>query len=85
MPLCHNVAETLMMKISFSRHARRQMKWRKISENEVRSAVNEPDNLVDTVKGRKNAFKTVGGRPLKITYKPEGQILTVITALVKGE
>ena len=61
------------------------MKWRKISENEVRSAINEPDSLADTVKGRKNAFKIVGGRSLKITYKPEGRTLTVITALVKGE
>jgi hypothetical protein len=61
------------------------MKWRKISENEVRSAINEPDSLADTVKGRKNAFKIIGNRSLKITYKPEGRTLTVITALVKGE
>ena len=61
------------------------MKWRKISENEVRLAINEPDMLVDTVKGRKNAFKVVGNRPLKITYKPERGTLTVITAMVKGE
>ena len=73
------------MKILFSRHARRQMKWRKISENEVKSAINEPESLVNTVKGRKNAFKIVGGRSLKVNYKPEGETLTVITALVKGE
>jgi hypothetical protein len=36
------------------------MKWRKISENEVKAAINEPDSLADTVKGRKNAFKIVG-------------------------
>ena len=80
-----NVSDLFKMKISFSRHARRQMKWRKISENEVKSAINKPDRLADTIKGRKNAFKIVGGRPLKITYKPEGRTLTVITALVKGE
>jgi len=73
------------MKILFSRHAKRQMKWRKISEDDARAAINDPDNLADTVKGRKNAFKMVRGRSLKITYKPEGQNLTVITALVKGE
>jgi hypothetical protein len=61
------------------------MKWRKISENEVKSAIDDPDMLVDTVKRRKNAFKVVGNRPLKITYKPEGGTLTVITAMVKGE
>ncbi len=73
------------MKVFFSRHARRQMKWRKISEDEVRAAIDDPAGLMDTIKGRKNAFKMVGGRSLKVTYKPEGEILTVITAVVKGE
>jgi len=58
------------MKIRFSRHARRQMKWRKIGEKQVREAINNPDKLEDTIKGRKNAFKTVEGRSLKITYNP---------------
>ena len=61
------------------------MKWRKITGEEVKSAINDPDMLVDTIKGRKNAFKIIGGRHLKITYKPEGEILTVITAMAKGE
>jgi len=39
----------------------------------------------DTIKGRKNAFKTIEGRYLKITYKAEDGELTVITAMVKGE
>lgn len=73
------------MKVFFSRHARRQMKWRKITENEVRSAINEPDTSADTVKGRRNAFKMVDGRLIKVTYKPEDDSLTVITAMVKGE
>jgi hypothetical protein len=73
------------MKIIFSRHAKRQMKWRKITEKEVKSAIGNPDMLVDTIKGRKNAFKIIKGRHLKITYKPEDGILTVITAMVKGE
>jgi len=41
--------------------------------------------LVKTIKRRKNAFKIIGCRHLKITYKPEDGILTVITAIVKGE
>jgi hypothetical protein len=73
------------MKITFSRHAKRQMKWRKITEKEVKSAIGNPDMLVDTIKGRKNAFKIIGGRNLKITYKPEYGVLTVITAIAKGE
>jgi len=51
----------------------------------VRSAIGDPDMLVDTIKGRKNAFKIIGGRNLKITYKEEDGILTAITAMVKGE
>lgn len=74
-----------MKKIVFSRHARRQMKWRKISENDVKTSINDPDSLMDTVKGRKNAFKIINGRALKVTYKPEEVTLTVITAIVKGE
>jgi len=73
------------MKIKFSRHAKRQMKWRKISENELRATVTNPDKLEDTIKGRKNAFKNMGGRLLKITYKPEDDTLLIITALTKGE
>ena len=73
------------MKIIFSRHARRQMKWRRITEKEVKSSIDDPDMLVDTIKGRKNAFKIFGSRHLKITYKAEDGIITVITAVVKGE
>ncbi|MBA3017272.1 MAG: hypothetical protein KJ550_00715 [Proteobacteria bacterium] len=62
------------MKIIFSRHAKRQMK-----------SIGAPDMLVNTTKGRKNAFKTIEGRYLKVTYKAEDRELTVITAMVKGE
>ncbi len=61
------------------------MKWRRITEKEVKSAVGDPNMLVDTIKGRKNAFKIIGSRNLKITYKAEDGIISVITAMVKGE
>jgi hypothetical protein len=73
------------MKIRFSRHARRQMKWRKIAEKEVKEAINNPEKLEDTIKGRKNAYKTTKGRLLKITYRPENNEIVVITTIVKGE
>jgi hypothetical protein len=40
---------------------------------------------VDSVKDRKNAFKIIGKRNLKITYKPENGSLAIITAMVTGE
>jgi len=46
--------------------------------------MNNPEKLEDTIKGRKNAFKTVEGRLLKITYHPENSEFIVITAVVKG-
>ena len=46
------------MKITFSRHGKRQMKWRKITEGEVKSAIGDPDMLVDTIKGRKMPLKS---------------------------
>ena len=73
------------MKIKFSRHAKRQMKWRKIAEEEVKEAINNPDKLEDTIRDRKNAFKTIKGRLLKITYKHEDDEITVITTITKGE
>ncbi|MGD0623699.1 MAG: DUF4258 domain-containing protein [Thermodesulfobacteriota bacterium] len=73
------------MKIKFSRHARRQMEWRKITEKDVMEAINTAEKLEDTVKGRKNAFKIIGGRLLKVTYLPENSEITVITVIVKGE
>ena len=55
------------MSIRISRHAQRQMKWRKISEAEVESAIADPDMQHDSIKGRKNAFKTLGDRLVKVT------------------
>jgi len=51
----------------------------------VKSVIDNPDIVVDTIKDRKNAFKITGGRNIKITYKLEGGMLTIITAMVKGE
>ena len=73
------------MDIIFSRHAKRQMKWRKVTEIEMKSVIDDPDTVADTIKKRKNAFKLTGGRNLKITYKPEDGSLTIITVMVKGE
>jgi hypothetical protein len=44
------------MDIIFSRHAKRQMKWRKITEIEVKSVIDDPDTVVDTIKDRKKCL-----------------------------
>ena len=60
------------------------MKWRKIREDEVRDVINNPEKIENPRKGRKNAFKVIKGRLLKITYKEENQVTTIITAIAKG-
>ena len=72
------------MRIDFCRHAKRQMKWRKIREDEVRDVINNPEKIENARKGKKIAFKVIKGRLLKITYKEENQVTTIITAIAKG-
>ncbi len=72
-----------MGKVIFSRHAKKQMKWRRITEEEVEEVVSNPDRLEDTIKGRKNAFRLIGEKLLKITYTAENDGIIIITAIVK--
>ena len=72
------------MTLIFSRHAKRQMKWRMITEDDVKLTINSPDRVEDTIRGRKNVYKMLEGRTLKMTYTQEDQDLVVVTAMVKG-
>lgn len=72
------------MKIVFSRHAKRQMKWRNISEENVREAVLHPEKIEASIQGRKNSFKHFNEQWIKVTYKEEGEKITVVTAMDKG-
>lgn len=70
--------------IRFDRHAKRRMKWRKISEEEVLSVINEPESSEASIKGRINLYKRIGQRYLKITYKEFPEEILVISAVDKG-
>lgn len=64
--------------IKYTRHARRRMKWRKISEFEIRQTVEYPDKIELDHEGRKNAFKMLSGRYLRTTYREiENEIIIV--------
>jgi hypothetical protein len=73
------------MSIRISRHAKRQMKWRKITEAEMESTIADPDMQQDSIKGRKNAYKKLGGRLVKVTYCREEEDFVIVTAVIKGE
>jgi hypothetical protein len=38
--------------VRFDRHARRRMKWRKTSEEEVLDALNRPERIEQSIRGR---------------------------------
>lgn len=60
------------------------MKWRKISEKEVLSVINEPDSNEVSIKGRINLYKKIGQRCLKVTYKEFPEEILIISVVDKG-
>jgi Domain of unknown function (DUF4258) len=69
--------------IQFSKHARRQMKWRLVSEAEVLSVLKAPDRIEQGIGDRRNAYKLVGNRLLKATYVEEERDVVVVTVIKK--
>ncbi len=70
--------------IRFDRHARRRMKWRKISEDEVNFVLNSPDKTEQSIKGRINVYKTLGSRYIKVTYKEFSDEIFIISVVDKS-
>jgi len=73
------------MKIYFSRHTRRQMKWREVAEDEIKDTILYHEDIEDSTKGRKNAFKHIGNKWLKVTFKQEVDKIIVITVIDKNK
>ncbi len=71
-------------RIRFDRHARRRMKWRGISEEEVSVLLEDPDKVEESIRGRINAYKRSGQRNLKVTYKESSGQTLVISVVDKG-
>ncbi len=72
-----------MKAITYLRHARNRMRWHKITEDEVNSAIRTPEFFTPTVEGRSNAWIKVSGKYLRVTYKEDNDRFTVITAVKK--
>lgn len=71
------------MGVIYDRHAKRRMDERDISEDEAESAINSPDYIEPSIKGRTNAFKYINGRHLRVTFKTESENILVITVTVR--
>ena len=54
-------------------------------EAEVNDTLTEPDKIEKSIKGRKNAFKHIGYKWLKVTFKEEDGAKVVITVINTNE
>ena len=68
-----------MKPIVLSRHARNRVRLYRVSLEEVRRVLEEPSSVKDSIKGRRNAYGTLGGRVLRVTYIEEGERIVVVT------
>ncbi len=72
------------MEIIFTRHAKRRMKWREIRESEIKETINSPDRVETALFGRKNAYKNIGDKLLKVTYVEESSKIVIISVVDKN-
>lgn len=72
-----------MKSVRYDRHARGRMKERGVTEGEADTAIREPDYTEQSVKGRTNAYKFIGGRFLRVTFKEEAEDILVITVTIR--
>ena len=68
-----------MKSIYLSRHATRRMRLYDIHLRHVTKTLQEPDEVVPSMKNRYNAYEKVGGRVLRVTYVEEEQRYIVIS------
>jgi len=54
-------------------------------EDEVKDTVLCPDSVEDSIKGRKNAFKHIGKKYLKVTFHEKSNKITIVTAIDKNK
>lgn len=74
------------MKIKFTRHAKRRMKWRKIPKEEIELAVKQPDKLEKSSYNRRiNVYKKIKKRFLKVSYTTKKDQILIITVIDKSK
>ena len=71
--------------ITYDRHARRRMRWRRISQEEVERVLRDPERLEPTERGRTNAFKWVGSRYLRVTFRDLESSVLVISVVDRSD
>lgn len=72
------------MNIKYTRHAKRRMKWRKITEKEIRDVIAKPDEIKKFFNNHKiKVLKKISRRKIHVIYAVENNQIVVITAIDK--
>ncbi len=71
--------------IKYDRHARRRMRWRKISQEEIEKVLSNPERKEFSKYGRTNVFGHIGKRYVKVTFREYAEEILVITAVDKSD
>lgn len=61
------------------------MKWRKISEEDVLFILERPEKTEETSYNRRNSYRTMGKRYLKVTLKESEAEILIISAVDKND
>lgn len=74
------------MQIQYTRHAKRRMKWRKVSEAEVKEILINPDKIIKSITdGKIKALKNIHKRLLQIVYIKKGNKFVIISVINKSD
>lgn len=74
-----------MKPIKYTRHAKNRMRWHKITESEVESALKTPEFLEPSVENRLNAWIKIYDKFLRVTYREESDRVLIISAVKKNK
>lgn len=72
-----------MKPVQYDRHAKRRMKDREVSQEEIELTLNNPDEVRASIKGRTNAFKFLNHGYLRVIFREEVHRPFVITVTVR--
>lgn len=72
-----------MKTIKYTRHAKNRMRLHKINETDVELTIDNPDFTEYSFKDRKNIWKRVSDRYIRVTCREDGDKIVIITVVKK--
>lgn len=73
----------LLKNIKYTRHAKNRIKWRKISDKEIKQVLYNPAEIKKLGVNRYSCCKTISQRKIKVIFIVEEKQILIITAFDK--